>query len=122
MERALREGREGADRLHLVPEELDPERLAAGRREDVDDAAAHGELAALVGALDALVAGEGKVLGERVDARVVAYCDLEAGRTRRGRRHALGERDRGDADQATCGQHVERPGPFADEVRRRLEP
>ena len=50
MQRALRERRERADALDLVAEELDAERLAAGRREDVDDAAADGELAALLDA------------------------------------------------------------------------
>ena len=48
MQRALRERREGSDLLDLVAEELDAQRLASGRREDVDDAASHGELAALV--------------------------------------------------------------------------
>ena len=56
VQRALRERRERADLLDLVAEELDPQRLAAGRREDVDEPAAHGELAALLDALDALVA------------------------------------------------------------------
>ena len=60
MERALREGRERAHRLDLVAEELDPERLAAGRREDVDDAAAHRELAAVVDPLHALVARQAR--------------------------------------------------------------
>ena len=39
-ERALGEGREGADALDLVPEQLDPVGLAAGGREDVDQPAA----------------------------------------------------------------------------------
>ena len=56
-QRALRERREGADALDLVAEELDPQRLAAGGREDVDEAAAHRELPALLDPLDALVAG-----------------------------------------------------------------
>ena len=58
VERPLRERREGAHLLDLVAEELDAERLAARGREDVDDPAANGELAALVDALDPLVAGE----------------------------------------------------------------
>src|SRR4029077_18899826 len=45
-EGTLRERREGADRLDLVAEELDPERLAARGREDVDETAADGELPA----------------------------------------------------------------------------
>jgi hypothetical protein len=52
---ALRERREGADLLDLVTEELDPQRLAAGGREDVDQAAADGELPPLLDALDPLV-------------------------------------------------------------------
>ena len=56
VQRPLREGRERAHLLDLVPEQLDPQRLPPGRREDVDDAAADGELAALVDAVDALVA------------------------------------------------------------------
>ncbi len=56
-QRPLRERREGADLLDLVAEELDPERLAARGREDVDEPAAHRELAALLDAFDPLVAG-----------------------------------------------------------------
>ncbi len=56
-QRALRERRERRHALHLVAEQLDPDRLAAGGREDVDDVAAGRHLAALVdGAADALVA------------------------------------------------------------------
>ena len=77
MQRALRERREGAQRLDLVAEELDADRLAAGRREDVDDPAAHGELAALLDAVDPLVAGERELLGELLDPRLVA--DARAG-------------------------------------------
>ena len=48
VQRALSERREGANGLDLIAEELDPERVAAGRREDVDEPATHGELAALL--------------------------------------------------------------------------
>src|SRR5439155_25890649 len=58
MERPLRERRERADRLDLVPEELDAQGLAAGRRKDVDQAAANRELAPVVDALDPFVACE----------------------------------------------------------------
>ena len=121
MQRALGERRERADRLDLVAEELDPKRLAARGREDVEDAAADGELAALVGPLDPLVAGERELLGEPVDARLVAEREPQ----RRGpglrRRRQLGERGRGGADEPARGQHVEGAGALADEVRRRLE-
>ena len=121
VERALGEGRERAHLLDLVAVELDAERLAAGGREDVDEAAADGELAALLGALDPLVAGEREVLGEAVEAGLAA--DLEPDRLRplRRRRHALGERGRGGGDEAAAREHVERARPLADEVRRRLE-
>ena len=122
VERALRERREGAHLLDLVAEELDAERLAAGGREDVDDAAAHGELAALLDALDPLVAGERERLGEPVDARLLADGQSGPAPGARRRRHPLRERRRRGADEAAGGEHVERPGPLADEVRRRLEP
>ena len=91
VEGALRERRERAHLLDLVAEELDPERLAAGRREDVDEAAADGELAALLRALDALVARERELLGEALEAGLAA--DLEPHRLRalRRRRQPLGE-------------------------------
>src|SRR6266542_1257404 len=76
MERALREGREGADRLDLVAEELDAQRLAAGRREDVDDPAAHRELTTVVDALAARVAGEGERLRQTLDAELAAGGEL----------------------------------------------
>ena len=41
---------------------------------------------------------------------------------RLGRRHPLGERRGGRADEAARGEHVERASPLADEMRRRLEP
>ena len=69
VQRSLRERRERAQRLDLVAEELDTQRVAAGRREDVDEAAANRELAALLGAIDALVAGKREPLGEGVEAR-----------------------------------------------------
>ena len=76
MERPLGEGRECAHLLDLVAAELDPERLAAGGREDVDEAAADGELAALLGALDPLVAGEREVLREAVETGLAADDEL----------------------------------------------
>ena len=86
VQRALRERRERADRLDLVAEELDAQRLAPGRREDVDEPAANGELAAVVDALDALVARERELLGERVDAELArpAASSIGAGRAAAG--------------------------------------
>ena len=39
-----------------------------------------------------------------------------------GRRHRFRERCRGRTHEPAGGEHVQRPGPLADEVRRRLEP
>ena len=122
MERALREGRERAHRLDLVAEELDPERLAAGRREDVDDAAPHGELAAIIHPLHALVARKRKRLRQPFDAGLEPGPQLDRLGTRLRRRQPLRERPRRGADEPAARQHVERPRPLADEVRRRREP
>src|SRR2546423_1404549 len=91
VQRALRERRERADRLHLVAEELDAQRLAAGRREDVDQPAAHGELAAVVDALRAREAGERELLGEPVDTRLCPGAQLDRSGSRRRGREQLGE-------------------------------
>ena len=93
-----------------------------GRREDVDEPAAHGELAALLDALDALVARRRELLGERVDARLVAAARPGALRAALRRAAALGDGGRRRADEPAALEHVERAGPLADEVRRRLEP
>ena len=88
----LREGREGADGLDLVAEQLDADRLAAGGRVDVDDAATDCELATLLGPLDALVAGERQRLDDSVRAGSVAERNLEPVGTRLRRWELLGER------------------------------
>ena len=118
MQGPLRERREGADRLDLVAEELDPERLAACGREDVDDPTPHCELAALFGALDALVAGEREAL--RQVLRVVGQADRLGALWER--RHALGESRGRHRDETAGREHVQGPGTLADEVRRRVEP
>ena len=71
-ERALGEGREPAHRLDLVAEQLDPHRPLLGRRVDVEDAAADGELAALLDLLDPFVAGPDEVLGDGAELDLLA--------------------------------------------------
>src|SRR5581483_4842929 len=110
------------DLLDLVAEELDAERLAPGGREDVDEPAANGEVAALLDPLDAFVARRREALGEHVDPRLVADGEPERRGARLRRREALGDRGRGGADEAASLEHRERPRALADEVRRRLEP
>ena len=121
VQRPLGEGREGAHLLDLVPEELDAQRLAAGRGEDVDDASAHGELASLLDPVDALVAGARERLGEAVEAGLLADHEPHRLRSRGVRRHPLGERRGRRADEPAGGEDVEGAGALADEVRRRLE-
>jgi hypothetical protein len=121
VQRALREGRVGAQRLDLVPQELEANRLAARGRVDVDDAAAHGELAALLRLLDALVARERELLDELLAPRRVALAKANGLGPGFGRRHTLGRADRGGADEPAGLEDPERTGAFADEVRRRLE-
>ena len=121
-ERSLREGRERADRLDLVAEELEADRLPARRGEDVDDAAADSELAAFLDAIDPGVAGEGEVLGEAVGAGLVADLEDERRGPRVGRRHPVGDAERRGADEPAAGEDLERTRALADEVRRGLEP
>ncbi len=122
VQRALRERRERAHLLDLVAEELDADRLAAGRREDVDQAAAHRELPAVVDALDALVARERERLRQALDARLGADHDADRLGPLVARWDPLGERRRGGPHETARGEHVERARPLADEVRRRGEP
>ena len=84
-QRALREHGEARDALDLVAEQLDADGLGSRRREDVEDVAAHGELAAIADALDARVAGR----DERRDG-VVAHELSPALDVQRGRRRAGG--------------------------------
>ena len=99
-ERALGEGREPAHRLDLVAEQLEPHGALLGRREDVEDAAADRELAALLDLVDALVAGLDQQLGDVAEVDLLAAVEDEAGRAQRGVGNRLGERDgAGDDDR-----------------------
>ena len=126
-ERALREGREPAQRLDLVVEQVDADRALLGGREDVEQAAADGELAAVLDLVDALVAGGDEVGGGLVEVEQVADAQREAVRAQRGVGDLLAQRDGADDDdrrlaaRAAIEQRVERGDPQADEVRRRRE-
>ena len=118
---ALREGRERAHRFDFVAEELEAHGLPAGRRKDVHDPSADGELAALLRLLDALVAREREALGELLHAGLVAHAQADRLRPGRPGRDALdGAQSRG-ADEPAAGENLERPRTFPDEMRRRLE-
>ncbi len=64
----LRVGRERADRLDLVAEQLDAKRIPSGRSVHVEDAAAHRDLPPLLYAVDTLVPCLDELLGQRVEA------------------------------------------------------
>ena len=127
-ERALGEGREPAQRLDLVAEQVDPHGAVLGGREHVEQPAADRELAAVLDLVDALVAGG----------------DESVGRSRRGRAarplRSMNPCGRSDgsgtfSDSATAlttttgapssprvvQQRVERRDPQPDEVRRRRQ-
>src|SRR5450759_458569 len=120
---ALREGREGAHLLDLVTEELDSKRIAAARRENVEEPAANGELTALFRPLDTLVTCVGEV--ERDFLQASPATDAQPNRLwpELRRRHFLAESRGRDVDEPPGGQHVQRPiEPFvegADQQRQR---
>ena len=74
---ALVGDREGADLLDVVAPELDPERVLLGRREDVDDAAADRELAALLDQVDPGVRRLGQPPYDVVEVDLVADGELD---------------------------------------------
>ena len=124
LQRALGEGREAAQRLDFDVEELDAHGVVAGRREDVEDVAAGCELAAVLDAVDALVAARDEVARELVEVGDAALLELETVGAQFGIRDALGERagaDHDDRVRALGGDRVERGDAQTDEVRRRIE-
>ena len=118
-QRALRERRERPDALDDVAEELDADRLAPRRPEDVENAAANGDLATLLHALDALVAGEDERLRELLEPARLADGDLDRHRPLALGRQALGRRGGRDAHETAVLDDGERPQSLPDEVRRR---
>ena len=121
-ERALGEGREPAHRLDLVAEELDPHRPLLGRREDVEDAAADRELAALLDLLDPLVAGARRGRRRPRRGRSPRPCAIAKPA---GRSEASGTASASAVALATTTasgslrERVEGVDPQADQVRRR---
>ena len=77
LERALVGDREAADLVDLVAEELDAQRVVLGRREDVDDAAAYGELTAAFDQVDARVGSCSEVADGLVETDLVALVELD---------------------------------------------
>ena len=94
---------EAADRFQRVAEEIEPHRMVGARRKDIDDAAAHREVAGI----DHRAGAREAVLGEEGDAarRVLTRWPGAAEKARRlaislARHHALQDGiDRGEQDQ-----------------------
>ena len=84
VEGALVGDREGADLLDVVAPELHAQRVLLGRREDVDDAAADGELAALLDQVDAGVRRVGEPADDVLERSGVTRARARPARGRRG--------------------------------------
>ena len=94
LERALGEGGEPREPLHLDVEQLAADSALLGGRVHVEDVAADRELAALLDLLDALVAARHELARRLVEVEQAALLDLEAVRAQGRVGHLLGERDR----------------------------
>ncbi len=102
---------EVADLLDVVAPELDAQRVFLGRREHVEDAAAHGELAALLDQFDPGVRGCGERLDDRV--QVGGLTGAQGHRLQVAEALDLGlehRADRGDDDGDRAGLGVVRAG------------
>ena len=127
-ERALGEGREPADRLDLVAEQLQPSGPILGRAEDVEDVAADRELTAVLDLVDTLVAGLDEQLGDVAEVDLLTAMKDEALGTKRGVGHRLGQcHGRGDDHRLIVSgrgrgrERIERADAQADEMRRRRQ-
>ncbi len=129
--RALGERREPAQRLDLDVEHVDANRALLGRRVDVEQTAASGELAAVVDLVDALVAGGDEVAHAVIEVEQVADAQAEGVRAQARIGDLLAERDRRHDHHRRLGapsgarvrlqERVERRHAQADEVRRRRQ-
>ena len=124
----LREGREPAQRLDLVTEEVDPHGPILGCREQVDEAAADGELPAVLHLVDPFVAGGGEVGRELVEIHQITDRQAKSVRAQRRIRDLLRQGDGADDHhggvrvvRVRVDQGVQRGDAQADEVRRRGE-
>ena len=107
---ALADHVEGVQGLDRVAAELQPDRLDVSGREDVDDVAAHAELAAVLDQRRAVITPTLQARGESVAVDVLAFDQVGVAlRDVASRRHALQQRlGRGDDDRmVTLAELVE---------------
>ena len=91
-----------SDSISIV-EQVDADGALLGRRVDVEQAAADGELAAVLDLVDALVARGDEVGGRLVEVEQVATAQREAVRAQLRVGHLLRQRDGGDDDDRLLG-------------------
>ena len=126
-ERALGERGEPAQRLDLVVEQVDADGALLRGRVHVEQAAADGELAAVVDLVDAVVARGDEVVRRLVEVEQLAHPEREAVGPQRGIGDLLAQRDGRHDDDRRLGTRalvedgVERRDPEPHEVRRRRE-
>jgi hypothetical protein len=118
-QRALRERRERTNAFDDVAKQVDADRLAPRRPEDVENAASDGDLPAFLHPLDALVPCEHQRFRQFLEPACLPDDDLH----RRGPlglgRQPLGRGGGGDAHEATVIEDRECAQSLSDEVRRR---
>ena len=122
VQRPLCERREGAHLFDLVAEELDSQRLATGRREDVDDPASNRELTPFLDALHSLVTRQRHRFGNAVGTGLVADCEPDRLRALILGWEAIGECACRGADETAATEYGQGTEPLAHEMRGRLEP
>ena len=107
----LRRGNELAQRFDLVAPVLQANRTPRGAGEDVDDAAAHRELAAVLDDVGARVAELHERSGQDVGRQLEARRQLQRGNRAEGRDHPLHRRERGrDHHERALGASQPREG------------
>ena len=98
-QRALARHGEGPQRIDLVPEQLDAHGVVVGRREHIEEEAAHGELSARGDHVGPSVAGDREPVGELVQRNLVAPARDDRVEPVRAGDHVLDDRtDRRDDD------------------------
>ncbi len=124
VQRALRVDVEGADRLDVVAEQIDAVGQRAAHREEIDQPAAHAELAWRDHLRDVLVTGEGELAAQRIDVEALPLLqeEREPGEIAGGRKAIERGGRRSDHDVAFAARDpVERGEALGDEILVRRE-
>ncbi len=84
----------------MSPQKLQAQRVLVGRREDVEDAAAHGELPAALHHVDARVRGRDEPVGDIVQVDAVAHAERNGLKVAEAGHHGLEQRTHGHHEHA----------------------